>query len=31
LTISRKSVARFLIRMLSDSAYSRQAITISAE
>lgn len=31
LTISRKSVARFLARMLTDGAYSRQAITISAE
>lgn len=31
LTISRKSVARFLIRMLIEGAYSRQAVTISAE
>jgi uncharacterized protein YbjT (DUF2867 family) len=31
LTIGRKSVARFLVRMLTDAAYSRQAVTISAD
>ena len=31
LTISRRSVARFLIRMLADGDYSRQAVTISAD
>jgi uncharacterized protein YbjT (DUF2867 family) len=31
MTISRRSVARFLIRMLTEGAYSRQAVTISAE
>jgi uncharacterized protein YbjT (DUF2867 family) len=31
LTIGRRSVARFLVRMLTDQAYSRQAVTISAD
>lgn len=31
LSIGRRSVARFLIRMLTDGAYSRQAVTISAD
>ncbi len=31
LTIGRRSVARFMIRMLTDGGYSRQTVTISAE
>lgn len=31
LTIGRRSVARFLIRMLADGSYSRQAVVISGD